>query len=78
LAAVRRVAGLVEIDPTPQETPWTTPLDEDDEHASYDARQVADYFQAATRGALVLAELRAPYRGRSTPVTRGGARSISP
>ncbi len=68
LAAVRAVAGPVEIDPTPQETAWTTPLDEDTEHASYDTRQVADYFQGATRAALVLAELRAPYRGRSTPV----------
>src|SRR5947208_10211147 len=26
LAAVRRVAGAVEIDPTPQEVPWTVPL----------------------------------------------------
>ncbi len=68
LAAVRKLAGPVEIDPRPQETPWTTPLDEDDEHATYDTRQVIDYFQAATRAALVLAELRAPYRGRSTPV----------
>jgi Family of unknown function (DUF5996) len=68
LAAVRELAGPVEIDFRPQETPWTIPLDEDDAHATYDTRQVADYFQAATRAALVLAELRAPYRGRSTPV----------
>ena len=68
MAAVRELAGPVEIDPRPQETPWTIPLDEDDEHATYDRRRVADYFQAATRAALVLAELRAPYRGRSTPV----------
>ena len=47
---------------------WTVPLDEDDEHATYDADQVAFYFAAATRAALVLAEFRAPYRGRSTPV----------
>ena len=44
------------------------PLDEDDEHARYDPAQVAAYFAAATRAALVLAEFRAPYRGRSTPV----------
>ena len=68
LAAVRELAGPVEIDPRPQETPWTTPLDEDEEHATYDERQVTDYFRAATHAALVLAELRAPYRGRSTPV----------
>lgn len=68
LAAVRDVAGHVEIDPTPQETDWKTPLDEDSEHATYDPLQVADYFLAASRAAHVLAVLRAPYRGRSTPV----------
>jgi uncharacterized protein DUF5996 len=68
LAMVRRVAGAVEIDPTPQEVPWSVPLDEDDEHTRYDPAQVADYFAAATRAALVLAAFRAPYRGRSTPV----------
>ncbi|MDQ6613959.1 MAG: DUF5996 family protein [Actinomycetota bacterium] len=68
LAAVGDLAGPVRIDPRPQETPWTTPLDEDDEHATYDPAQVGVYFAAATRAALVLAALRAPYRGRSTPV----------
>jgi hypothetical protein len=68
LAAVGSLVGPVEINPTPQEVPWSVPLDEDDEHASYDVRQVADYFAAATQAALVLAEFRAPYRGRSTPV----------
>jgi hypothetical protein len=68
LAAVRDLAGHVEIDPTPQEVAWTVPLDEDDEHATYDPDRVATYFAAATHAALVLAALRAPYRGRSTPV----------
>ena len=68
LAAVRGLGGPVEIDLTPQETPWKTPLDEDAEHASYDPGQVRTYFEAVTRVALVLAEFRAPYRGRSTPV----------
>jgi hypothetical protein len=68
LVAVRGLAGAVEIDPTPQEVTWSVPLDEDDEHASYDRGQVADYFAAATRAALALAAFRAPYRGRSTPV----------
>ncbi len=68
LAAVRRVAGPVEIDPTPQEVTWDVPLDEDEQHASYDRDQVAAYFAAATQAALVLAAYRAPYRGRSTPV----------
>ncbi len=68
LAAVGEIAGPVEIDPTPQEVPWTVPLDEDSEHAAYDTGQVASYFAAACRAALVLAAFRAPYRGRSTPV----------
>ncbi|HEY5295857.1 MAG TPA: DUF5996 family protein [Gaiellaceae bacterium] len=68
LAAVQKLGGTVEIDPTPQETPWKTPLDTDDEHVTYEPAQVVTYFAAATRAALVLAALRAPYRGRSTPV----------
>src|SRR5438552_2371866 len=68
LAAARAVAGPVQIDPRPQEVPWSVPLDEDREHARYDPAQVASYFAAATRAALVLAAFRAPYRGRSTPV----------
>jgi hypothetical protein len=68
LDAVARLGGPVAIDPTPQEVSWTVPLDEDDEHATYDAAQVERYFAAATRAALALAEYRAPYRGRSTPV----------
>jgi hypothetical protein len=68
LEAVRRLAGSVEINPTPQEVPWDVLLDEDHEHATYDRDQVAVYFEAATRAALVLAAFRAPFRGRSTPV----------
>jgi hypothetical protein len=68
LAAVADLAGPVRIDPRPQEVSWTTPLDEDNEHASYDPVQVSSYFQAATLAALVLADVRAPFRGRSTPV----------
>jgi hypothetical protein len=68
LAAVAALVGPVPIDMTPQEVPWTTPLDEDDEHATYDADRVAAYLFAATQASVVLAALRAPYRGRSTPV----------
>jgi hypothetical protein len=68
LAAVRSLVGAVEIDPIPQETPWRTPLDQDEDHARYDHAAVTRYFTAAARAALVLAALRAPYRGRSTPV----------
>jgi len=68
LEAVAELGGPVAIDPAPQEVTWSVPLDEDDEHRSYDAEQVAAYLAAATRAALVLAAFRAPYRGRSTPV----------
>lgn len=68
LGAVREAVGPVTFDPRPQETPWSTPLDEDEEHATYDPAAVGTYFAAATRAALVLAEVRAPYRGRSTPL----------
>ncbi len=69
LAAARELAGAeVAIDPTPQEVSWSVPLDEDEQHATYDPRAVETYFAAATRAALVLAAYRAPFRGRSTPV----------
>jgi hypothetical protein len=68
LAAVGDLAGRAEIDPMPQEVPWTVALDEDEEHATYDTDRVASYFAAATGAALALAAFRAPYRGRSTPV----------
>src|SRR5581483_11377693 len=68
LSAVRDLAAPVEINPTPQEVPWTTPLDEDVEHATYDTEFVTRYFAAATQAAQVLAALRATYRGRSAPV----------
>ena len=68
LEALHGLVGEFAIDPTPQEVPWTVPLDRDDEHATYDPQQVSAYFAAATQAALVLAAFRAPYRGRSTPV----------
>jgi hypothetical protein len=68
LTAVRALAGPIDINMAPQETPWTTPLDEDYGHATYEPDHVETYLAAATHAAAVLAELRAPYRGRSSPV----------
>jgi Family of unknown function (DUF5996) len=68
LAAVRRLGGAVEVNPTPQEVAWTVALDEDFEHTRYAPDQAESYFSAATRAAIVLAAFRAPYRGRCTPV----------
>jgi hypothetical protein len=68
LDALGRLTGRVDIDPRPQEVPWTVPLDEDDIHAHYDPEQATSYLAAASHAALVLAAFRAPFRGRSTPV----------
>ncbi len=68
LAGLGRLGGPVEINPNPQEVSWSAPLNEDEEHRTYEPADVASYFAAATRAALVLADLRAPYRGRSSPV----------
>jgi hypothetical protein len=68
LGTLSSLVGPVTIDPRPQEVPWKVPLDEDTVHARYDPEAVARYFAAATQAALVLAALRAPYRGRTTPV----------
>ncbi|MDQ2623316.1 MAG: DUF5996 family protein [Actinomycetota bacterium] len=68
LDAIARLAGPVVIDPKPQEVTWTVPLDQDEEHHTYDAGAVENFFAASTRAAQVLTELRAPWRGRDTPV----------
>ncbi|HUC37141.1 MAG TPA: DUF5996 family protein [Acidimicrobiales bacterium] len=68
LGVVDQLAGDVLINLHPQEVAWTTPLDEDNDHHTYDPQQVDTYFAAATGAAIVLAALRAPYRGRSSPV----------
>jgi Family of unknown function (DUF5996) len=68
LGGIAGLVGAVEVRLQPQEVPWDVPLGEDEEHATYDPDHVHRYFFAATRAALVLAALRAPYRGRSTPV----------
>ncbi|MCU1494225.1 MAG: hypothetical protein JWO62_1989 [Acidimicrobiaceae bacterium] len=69
LEAVRHLVDDVAFDPTPRETPWTTPLYEDDDRATYDAVSVDTYFARATQANPVLDALRGPYRGRSTSVS---------
>jgi hypothetical protein len=68
VASVSAVAGKVDIDMRPQEVPWDTPLDQDEDHSIYDPEMVGRWFSAATDAALALAEFRAPFRGRVTPV----------
>src|SRR4051794_40810702 len=54
LAAVRRLGGSIEIELKPQETAWTKPLDEDDDHATFEPAHVDAYLAAATRACQVL------------------------
>jgi hypothetical protein len=68
LAAASALGGEVRINPAPQEVSWSVPLDEDEQHTTYDREAVERYFADATQAALVLAAFRAPFRGRSTPV----------
>ncbi len=68
LQTMHTYVGAFTVDMRPQEVAWTVPLDEDEEHFHYVGEQVAAYLAAATQAALVLADFRAPYRGRSTPV----------
>jgi len=68
LGAARQMAGDFPVELHPQEVSWTVPLDEDEEHTVYEPAQAQRYLAAATQAALVLAEFRAPFRGRSTPV----------
>ena len=68
LAAVTDFVGPVNVNLRPQEVDWDVPLDEDQQHRTYDPQSVERYFAVAVRADMVLAELRAPYRGRSTPV----------
>lgn len=68
MAAITEWVGEVTISLMPQEVDWTVPLDRDYEHRTYDRAQVEQYFECATSAALVLADCRAPYRGRSTSV----------
>lgn len=68
LAAVGERVGPLKVNLHPQEVTWDVPLDEDRVHSTYDPSSVDRYFAAALRASILLAELRAPYRGRSTPV----------
>src|ERR1700722_9972878 len=68
LQTMHTYVGAFTVDMRPQEVAWTVPLDEDEEHFHYVPEQVAAYLAAATQAALVLADFRAPFRGRSTPV----------
>jgi hypothetical protein len=50
LAAVRALAGPMQINPRPQEVPWRSPLDQDEEHATYDPRARQRLFRGGDPG----------------------------
>jgi len=68
LGGLSAMVGEPVFDPQPQEVPWSTPLDQDEEHCTYDSVAVAAYFAVATEAALALNEVRAAHPGVSTPV----------
>src|SRR6202046_1347532 len=66
LAAVRAPAGPGLIKSRPRRVLWSRAAAY--APATHDPAPATAYFAAATRAALVLSALRAPYRGRSSPV----------
>ena len=68
MSRLDELVGGVEVRMQPQEVPWEVPLDEDEQHHTYRPHEVTRYFVAATAAGLVLTAVRAPYRGRSSPV----------
>jgi hypothetical protein len=69
LAAIRaRLGADIPFDPTPNEVPWDTPLDADDDHATYDTDAISTYFFAATRATIALERVRAGHPGHTSPV----------
>ena len=78
LAAVRELAGPVEIDPTPQEVPWTVPLDEDAEHAPTTPTRSPPTSPPRRRPRWCWPRSARPTAGARRRSTRGGARSTWP
>ncbi len=69
LAAVRRLGGPVDIDPTPQEVPVAGAAGRRRGARALRPRRGRQLLRrSTTQAALILAAYRAPYRGRSTPV----------
>jgi hypothetical protein len=67
-AALRAIDVHVQIRTMPQESPVTTPLSEDVEHASYERDQAHRFFQVLTRVEPVFQRFRAGFRGKCSPV----------
>ena len=70
LAAVGDLVGAVEIDPTPQEVPWSAPLDEDTEHLR---KLIAEKPGCSQTGVCVLARRHEMSKQRVITLLRLGA-----
>ena len=68
LGAARELAGDFEIDPTPQEVPWSEPLDEDERHAHLRPAAGRALLRRGDAGRARAGRVPRPYRGRSTAV----------
>jgi hypothetical protein len=67
-AELAEIGVTVTIGDKPQECPVTTPFADDDEHASYDAVAVQQFWQALRRVEPVFQRFRAGFRGKCSPV----------
>jgi hypothetical protein len=74
LAAVRALAGPVQINPRPQEVPWNTPLDQDEEHATYDPVHVRPISRRRPGRRWCCPRCAPRTAGAAVRSTRGGAR----
>jgi hypothetical protein len=68
MARLGEVGCPVDIATNPVEVAWTTPLDQDEEHASYDPEAVARFHRALVQAERVLQVFRSWFRGKCSPV----------
>jgi hypothetical protein len=67
-AELAAIGVSVQIGEAPQECPVATPFAEDQEHASYDAVAVQQFWEALRRIEPVFQKFRASFRGKCSPV----------
>jgi hypothetical protein len=68
MAALDDLGMPVPMWPVPVEVPGPIPFDADDRHATYDPARVGRYWDVLRRVATVLAEFRARFTGKASPV----------
>jgi hypothetical protein len=68
MALLRAMGIHVTINPLPQEVAYTTPCDEDEKHATYDAEYATRCWRILHQSDRVLQQFRARFIGKSSPV----------